>query len=642
LVEWPRDHSTFEKLIQKVIAQLAESGKFGGAFQVFQDAADSFHRRRGLGDPPGKPSLNDIGLLDTENAVTALHESLSYLEQNDFLEAQKGIVEAVIRVQRNAWLNISEETLQALSSKQRMLTSVGSILGVPPEAFITDIEPTLSVLVLEPSKRETTFKHLQSEQLKKALSAALSVLDQRIVGEGSEVRSWAEKLVGELSAEVAAKVTTLVGVLNPQITALRGKNAQTIRDYEVATERWRKASTEAREMFHRSAAKAAELQWLLGPEFLLTLEDVCRKEQLWVRSIPWDPARMVGWKIAVRNVKLEFRDLQIAANELSSDSANDPSEKASFGELADGSYFTDYVHHIAMSKPGFSPRTVTCDLVLRLLRPGEMMTLITKDGGQVPDGADAPCLADLLLTSLGWRAADAVSERSLADCITKASGGLEALKEGLSGNDVRIVLESFCKDLLDVLIAALGYSHDEVWRTIDERIPEYRAGSKKRDWDEEVRQMTVGSALLLFRALGPFAFPARENDLKICLDALTMLSESLNRMSHHTTQQFTRREEDGDLASQIRVVLTKTQALLGELPWHLTPSFVYGEQPKVISGEAWSHGSDTRRLLRVIVWTGIPIGTQVTLWNRTRRNPVISDPVFIERPRPGYHGLYRR
>ncbi|MFN4806602.1 MAG: hypothetical protein ACK46A_14600 [Akkermansiaceae bacterium] len=56
-------------------------------------------------------------------------------------------------------------------------------------------------------------------------------------------------------------------------------------------------------------------------------------------------------------------------------------------------------------------------------------------------------------------------------------------------------------------------------------------------------------------------------------------------------------------------------------------------QPKVLSGEAWSHGSPTPRLLRVIVWTGASPGTNVTFWNKERRNPVVPDPVFITRPR---------
>jgi hypothetical protein len=35
----------------------------------------------------------------------------------------------------------------------------------------------------------------------------------------------------------------------------------------------------------------------------------------------------------------------------------------------------------------------------------------------------------------------------------------------------------------------------------------------------------------------------------------------------------------------------------------------------------------------VIVWTGASPGTNVTFWNKERRNPVVPDPVFITRPR---------
>jgi hypothetical protein len=48
------------------------------------------------------------------------------------------------------------------------------------------------------------------------------------------------------------------------------------------------------------------------------------------------------------------------------------------------------------------------------------------------------------------------------------------LVENLSGNDLRIVLESFCKDIVDVVVAKLGYSHADIWSAIEERIPAYR------------------------------------------------------------------------------------------------------------------------------------------------------------------------
>src|SRR5262249_23512788 len=119
-------------------------------------------------------------------------------------------------------------------------------------------------------------------------------------------------------------------------------------DDDLDLETWRQRSKEARESYHLSAGKAAELQWELGPEFLVVFEQICQQDGLLVRSIPWDPARMVGWKIKASPVRLDSRDLQIAAQEW----APTPDGAAHASVIADGSYFADYVHHIAISKPG--------------------------------------------------------------------------------------------------------------------------------------------------------------------------------------------------------------------------------------------------------------------------------------------------
>ena len=133
--------------------------------------------------------------------------------------------------------------------------------------------------------------------------------------------------------------------------------------------------------------------------------------------------------------------------------------------------------------------------------------------------------------------------------------------------------------------------------------------------------------------LGRLAFPTMASEVDKLSAALRELSEILNKSSHHREGEPPSSVALGEAPALIFQLLGSAKALLGELPWHLDASFVYGEQPKVLSGEAWSHGSPTPRLLRVIVWTGIDPGAHVTLWNKTRQNPIVTDPVFIVRPR---------
>lgn len=302
----------------------------------------------------------------------------------------------------------------------------------------------------------------------------------------------------------------------------------------------------------------------------------------------------------------------------------------------DGSYFTDYVHYIAISKPEFSPRTITRDLVARLLQPTQIRDLILDHGGQAPIMLrEPPHLAEKLLHVFGWRQSDEWREKPLAGCIKTGGDNTPALAENLSGNDLRIVLESFCKDIVDVVVATLGYDHTSIWRVIEERIPAYQPTSWAMDWEEEVRRMTVGAAVMILPALGRLAFPARATEVNEFVTSLGELARLLNRAAHHQEGEPETLGELGEAPALIRQLLGKAEAFLGELPWHLDASFVYGKQPKVLSGEAWSHGSPTPRLLRVIVWTGASPGTHVTFWNRERRNPVVPDPVFIVRPRRG-------
>jgi hypothetical protein len=140
---------------------------------------------------------------------------------------------------------------------------------------------------------------------------------------------------------------------------------------------------------------------------------------------------------------------------------------------------------------------------------------------------------------------------------------------------------------------------------------------------------------MILSALGPLAFQTLGDDVKRFCSVLRELSEVLNKASHHREGESPSSAALRDAPALILQLLGTAEAFLGELPWHLDASFVYGEQPKVLSGEAWSHGCATPRLLRVIVWTGSYPGTHVTLWNKTRRNPIVSDPVFIVRPRGG-------
>ncbi|MEP6937636.1 MAG: hypothetical protein ABI871_06170 [Chthoniobacterales bacterium] len=636
LVEWRRrDIHCFEDLIKRAIAQVKRDEKSTDKLSAFTKSAQAFHRLRDMQTAPVKASVSSLEgeIFAGENMELLMREAQTALESGKHRLIGEKIIAAIQGMRQAAWLETSESSLQALLDTQRRLLTAASIMAVSRDVLLTEIEPKLAELIADPSHRETAFRSLSSDAVKHALKACLHLRTKGALSEAQSFHSWAESTLAQVSPRLAAHLHGVIQSITTKLAAHRGVKAQREHEYIVALGQSRQRSTEAREAFHLAAGKAVELQWELGPQFLVEFKQLCRKGELWIRSIPWDPARMVGWKIMASRVNLDSRDLQIAAQELAPGAIGDSPANGESTAVADGSYFTDYVHYIAISKPGFSPRAVTRDLITRLLRPAEMVRLIESHGRQIPIGADAPHLAEELLDAFGWRNSDDVREKPLAGCIKIAGAAAPTLAKNLSGNDLRIVLESFCKDVLDVVVARLGYTHADVWRAIDERVPDYRPSSRTKDWDEEVRRLMVGRALMLLPAFATLASPERANEFNEFAAVLRQLSEVLNQASHHQSDASISLSSLNHAPVLIRQLLIKAEAYLRELPWHLEASFVYGEQPKVLSGEAWSHGSATPRLLRVIVLAGADRGTHVTLWNPTRRNPIVTDRVYIVRPR---------
>jgi len=633
LVEWRRrDIHRFEDLISRTTDRLRKTEQ---EIEAFKTAAASFHHWTETRDRrPTPPNLSDLEreIAEGEKLEALIREAEGALQTGQHVLVQQKANATVSAARHAVWLGIEAARLRELEDLQQAFASAAFILALPASVITAEIIPKVDLLVSDPSQRESVYKNLASQDLKHALRECLHLRQKAIVPADGNFLEWAEHTRSKVHPQLAQALAALRRATETALATHRGTKAQKEHEHELTMNGWFERSKQARGAFHAATDKAVELQWKLGPQFLVAFEQICRQQGLWVRSIPWDAARMVGWKLMVSQVRLDSRDLQIAAQELAPDAAGASSFNGATVAVADGSYFTDYVHHIAISKTGFSPRAVTRDLLVRLIRPAEMMALIQAHGGEPPEVPNAPRLADQLLHVFGWRESDEARERPLAGCIS-ASASAPVLSAGLSGNDLRIVLESFCKDIVDVFVSQLGYCHSDLWAAIEERIPDYRPSSRTKDWEEEVRVMTVGGAVIFLSAFGPLAFPSKANTVGEFADTLKRLSELLNQSSHHREGELLPPPALDGAAAMIHTLLGKAETILGELPWHLSASFVYGEQPKVLSGEAWSHASPAPRLLRVILWTGTSPGTHVTLWNKTRRNPIVTDPMFITRPR---------
>src|SRR5262249_60545264 len=109
-------------------------------------------------------------------------------------------------------------------------------------------------------------------------------------------------------------------------------------------------------------------------------------------------------------------------------------------------------------------------------------------------------------------------------------------------------------------------------------------------------RMTAATLSPLLPMLGVLAFTSRAEAGKEIASKLRELTRILNTASHYQSEEPPPSTEFEQVPVLIHELLDKTKEFLGELPWHLYVSAVYSEQPKIVSGEAWSHGYVTPRL----------------------------------------------
>jgi hypothetical protein len=624
LVEGDFNAEHTDALVSDVITRLQERNVPVDQLTIFQDAAAAYHHHGHVraSEPRGD---DDDKLRPRITAGKELIHRLTIREGKAGLFGPReleGLVTAL-------GLSCTPDFVASLVAKQRLLISVQAIIGVSSETW-QRIESLVATVASDTSKATEAFRSLKAPQDKQALRGSLFLIHNHMVKDASGIRPWAQSEVTSLVGDVASMTSTLKAQANAEFEASLGQEVLLKKSTETAVRDWRERLRKSREAFIAAADKAAQAQWSIGPYFLNELEHECRRQNLWARSIPWDPARMVGWKLLANDVHLDVLDLQTATRDIIGDNSivetSQPSDTS-----VDGSYFTDYVHFVATSQPHLSPRLVTTKFLANLLRPKELAGLARKLDLAPPDLSDRNALAENLLSALGWKIEVQMRETPMAACIIRGDRAQLNTVPEISGNELRIVAESFSKDVLKAIVCKLGYSEGTVFETVAERAPEYQPSYET--WDEQVEKLTLGAAQILIRALGSLAFPDQHEEVDRFAVTLQTLGKALNILSHHR-ETSTPSPTGPEVAKLLDNLLRLAHDLLGECPWHLTPMVVYGDQPKVLSGEAWSHTSSTPRLIRVILWSGeTTSNSSVLVWNRNRSNPVITDPVFITRTR---------
>jgi len=443
------------------------------------------------------------------------------------------------------------------------------------------------------------------------------------VAYGGDIQAVAEIVLLESLAKVRESVSRLNFQVSSRLEDVRVNLAPARSDKDRLELEINRLDRE----FSGALVKAYEIQWELGPRFLLLLEEAARVSGIDTLSIPWDGPRMVGWKLLASGCSITLADVRTVARELKAPPPELSGQQVTRVEdVIDGSYFTDYVHHIAMQLQG-SPREVACSVVSSLFKPTELARLAAEFGANVSQEAPRGELADQLLEAMGWKAVRKVKIKPLAALVLSQEASGEEANSISGAHEMRLALESFCKDVIETLTFQLGNNPQRIWAAIDAKVPPYRAASRSRSWSEEIALCTAGSGAIIIERLGE-SFAAGGKGYSELAEVIGELGRILNAALHHRegVEEEFRAETCTHL---IQRALQTAMELFGELPWHFSPAVQFGQGPRVLSGQAWSHAHPTPRLLRVITQTGVPQADDLLVWNRTGTNPIVADPVFI-------------
>ena len=659
LVECADVEESFGLLIHQAIESLDLGGDRRTRLKPFTDAqrySKLFRVIRSMEKLVGSGGLKQI-LLDYDKLIAQFEMAREAFDGVEYYEGANmvGSVKEVLDSTTMAGLDPDKQ--RQFKEWAAMLASALSIRQVAPETLATEIAPIVEKVVANPEKRKIETQKLEDEKKQSAFIQCLNLRLRETVTKGGSFDAWAEGVLSTVPRQCADALDEHIKKLKEDLPEARnfvsgsgerghiaGENEKGQRNEDQDFEREEASGTHAaadasitsvselRAHYHKVMGEAAELQYELGAQFLVNVEKRCQAEGLWKRTIPWDPARMVGWKLHCAGQSVKIFNLEYVSKRFATDLDIGVNPLPNSGN-ADGAHFTDYVHALSTSGSEVDTRKVTIELLEKLLLPLQKIDLISTYGGTAAV-LGGKALEEQLLETFGWHSVGE-AETPLAGCIEKGIEQSWDLKKEFSASEVRISLESFCKDILDVVVSKLGYSHQEVLAVVQERCAGYKWHAGEKDWGMEMEMLTSGSAAILIGALAPLVFP--EKGITLVVSKLGKLGEILNSLVHHFGASKSVVSPD-QVPILIRQLLDCAAEAFGEMPWHLAVDRTFGGLPKVLSGNAWSHGSPDRKRLKVILWDGDFEGPHVTIWNRTRRNPVITDPVFISRPsRPSRH-----
>jgi hypothetical protein len=377
--------------------------------------------------------------------------------------------------------------------------------------------------------------------------------------------------------------------------------------------------------YRQSLAMAMEVQSRLGPALLFELERLFKQDGLIVRSLAWDGARMVGWKLKAAVPEITNEDFIAAVNSVLGPMALHPGPAA---DDATGSSFADYAYYVAMTAEKLTPWKATRELVSRLLSIPQIRRLLGPENADVP-GAGLPELAGRLIEAWGWEHRGGNITTPLRACLSYGPGGTVTLEPSVQ--EVRISLESFLKDLVRLSFRQLGWHGGAIDRELATHCPRFRRNRPGAPWAVEMQYLSAGPSLILLDGILPLAFPRMTDaiDFPAWIQRGHDLLHAFNPYCHENPPPPPDVATRLEWGANLERLISELETVVTELPWHLKVVQIFDQDPCVVSGHAWSHSHPEERFLRVLLPDHDARREEMILWNPSLGNPIMTDPVVM-------------
>lgn len=352
---------------------------------------------------------------------------------------------------------------------------------------------------------------------------------------------------------------------------------------------------------------AFDAQWTAAPIFLEALEGAPPH----ALPITWDPARMVGWKLAMRRPDLTKRHVVEAANRLVS---LEHRQVVGDGDL-NGSVFADFTYYVAMTTNSLGAKEAAKKLLAEILPHGSADQLITDSGWWEPRQG-------FIYRACSTRASRVpTTPPSLATCNPASSW--DPLR-------IRSAVEGLLTDIVQVCLSRLGWEQEEISGKIHHYVPQFQRSGPV---SAELSKLTIGGATVLLHRMLPSAFPDRAEEALKFLALADRLRSTLNPYAHAGAPAQPSGDHATQLAQELRQLMESAERVVDELPWHLTPSQVssLGPSVKIATGYAWNHRSVGEQLIRVALTPSEVTDAMILVWNPSGTNPVMMDARIVHR-----------